>query len=190
MIAVVLVVAATVATVAFSLGGELSGGEAPVAVLDFAYERFGDDVDENDAVILTHIGGDQLDRRQLEVTVGDDIVYNETDDSESNDESVAIPGLRLEVDGDDFNDLNKPCRFKPQDCDASDPPGDSDGADPSVTLQWEETVSAGQRVTIQERNATETYDVMQPGETMTVIYRGDDFTPVIQRETVAPEAAA
>lgn len=188
MVGVVLVAATAVTVSTFSFGQKLSGGEAPVAALDVEYERFSDGVDKNDAVILTHVSGDRLDRRQLEVTVGDDTVYNETDDSESNGGTVS--GLQLEVDSDDFNDLNKPCRFKPGDCSPSDPPGDGDGADPSVTLQWEENVSAGQQVVIQERNNGTTYDVMQPGETITVSYRGDGFTTVIHRETVAPEAAA
>jgi len=188
MVAVVVVVATTVTIAAVSVTDELPDGEAPVAVLDFEYERFGDGVAKNDAVTITHVSGDRLDRRRLEVRIGDDIVYNQTDDSESNN-PVAIPGLRLEVDGDDFNDLNKPCRFKPEDCSPSDPPGDGDGADPSVRLQWEENVTAGQQVTIQERNATRAYDVMQAGEIIRVIYRGENFSAVIQRETVAPGAA-
>lgn len=64
-----------------------------------------------------------------------------------------------------------------------------DGADPGAKLNWEATVRAGQRLTTQERNAGKAYDVIQAGEEVTVTYRGDDFTAIIEKGTVTPEYA-
>ena len=85
------------------------------------------------------------------------------------------------------------CRYTTEDCDLtksfSDPPGDSNGAGPGVKLEWEETVSGGHRLTIQERNHENAYDVMDAGKPITVVYRGDDFTAIVAADTVAPEHA-
>jgi hypothetical protein len=43
---------------------------------------------------------------------------------------------------------------------------------------------AGQRLVIQERNSTEAYDTIQEGETIEVIYRGDDMSVVLARARV------
>lgn len=191
MVVVTVIVGATVALFALQLGEDTTD-VGPTAQMHFESNYFGDGVPLNDSVTITHAGGDKLRRDRLEVYIGDDLVYNQTDNSESNlgSNGTAVPGLILEVDDDDFNDLNKPCRFKSEDCNSSDPPGDSDGADPSVVFEWEETVSAGQRLTIQERNDTDdSYDVMEPGDTIKVIYRGDGYTSLIAEGTVAPRYA-
>jgi hypothetical protein len=74
------------------------------------------------------------------------------------------------------------CRYTTEDCDLtkafSDPPGDSNGAGPGVKLEWEETVSGGHRLTIQERNHENAYDVLDAGKPITVVYRGVTFTTV------------
>lgn len=190
MVVVTVIVGATVALFALQLGEDISDVE-PYARIEFESNYFGDGVSYNDSVTITHAGGDRLRRDSLEVYIGDDLVYNETDNSETNlGNSKEVPGLILEVDDDEFNDLNKPCRFKPEDCDPSDPPGDSDGADPGVVFEWEETVYAGQRLTIQERNDPDkSYDVMEPGDTIKVIYKGDGYRALIDEGTVAPEHA-
>lgn len=187
MIAVIIAATATIFTL--QIGEDISD-PGPKAQIDIESNYFGDGVQYNDSVTITHGGGDRLRRGGLEVYIGDDLVYNETDNSESNigEDGEKVPGLILEVDNDDFNDLNKPCRFKPEDCTDTDPPGDSDGADPSVVFEWAETVTAGQQLTIQERNdPDESYDVIKPGDTVKVIYRGDGYAELIAERIVAPE---
>ncbi len=191
LVVTTVIIGATVVVFTLQIGEDVSD-PGPKAQMHIESNYFGDGVQYNDSVTITHAGGDELSRDRLEVYIGDDLVYNETDNSESNTGKTGkkVPGLILEVDDDDFNDLNKPCRFKSSDCTDSDPPGDSDGADPSVVFEWEETVNAGQRLTIQERNDPKrSYDVMEPGDTVKVIYRGDGYTELIAKETVAPEHA-
>ena len=189
LVVITVVIGATAAIFTLQIGEDVSD-PGPRAQIYIESSYFADDVQYNDSVTITHGGGDRLRRDGLEVYIGDDLVYNETDNSESNigEDGKRVPGLILEINDDDFNDLNKPCRFKPNDCTDTDPPGDSDGADPSVVFEWQETVTAGQQLTIQERNdSKESYDVIKPGDTVRVIYRGDGYAELIAEEIVAPE---
>ena len=188
MVAVVVVLAATISVFVLAVGENLSE-TAPNAELEIEFDHLDDGVAKNDTVRITHLAGDQLERERLEVVIGDDIVYNETADSETTNENFAVPGLVVEVDGnDDFNDLNKPCRVDGERVSpkgtCGGPPGDSDGSDSGVVLQWASTVSAGETIVIQERNAAKAVDVIEPGETVTVIYRGDGFSAVLAQQTV------
>lgn len=191
MVAVVVILAATISVFVLELGESVSE-PAPNAQFQIEYDYFGDGVAKNDSIRITHLGGDELDRERLEIRIGGDVVYNETGDSETSNSSITLPGLRVEVDpGDEFNDLNKPCRLNgelvsPKDT-CGGPPGDGDGSDPGVVLEWSENVSAGEQIVIQERNATKAYDVIQPGEPIRIIYRGEDFTAILAEETVAAE---
>lgn len=65
------------------------------------------------------------------------------------------------------------------------PPDNGNGSDPGVVLEWSENVSASQRIVIQERNATKPIDVIEPGEKITDIYRGDGFSTVLAEDTVS-----
>lgn len=194
MVAVVLVVAVTLTVVVLGIGEDVSD-PAPVADLRFESHYFGDGVAKNDSVTITHAGGDTLRRERLEIVIGDDVVYNATADSESTNQNFAVPGLVVEVDaGDEFNDLNKPCRVGGDRVSpvgtCGGPPGDGDGSDSGVVLEWAEEVQAGQRIVIQERNHPNAYDVMEPGESITVVYRGEGFSAIVDEATVAPEAAS
>jgi hypothetical protein len=168
---------------------------APTAGFHFESNYFGDGVPKNDSVRITHIGGDNLERSRLEIVIGDDTVYNSTADSETTSGDNVVPGLIVEVDdSDDFNDLNKPCKLNgkyvspKEDCDDG-PPGDGDGTDPGVVLEWENNVSAGQTIVIQERNHETTYDVMDAGDPIKIIYRGEGFSAIIARATAGQKAA-
>ena len=188
MVAVVVVLATTISVFLLVVGDSVSE-TAPNAELEIEFDHLDDGVEKNDTVRIVHVAGDQLERERLEVVIGDDIVYNETADSETTNENFAVPGLVVEVDGnDDFNDLNKPCRVDGErvspEGTCGGPPGDSDGSDSGVVLQWANTVSAGETIVIQERNAAQAVDVIEPGETVTVIYRGDGFSAVLAQQTV------
>jgi FlaG/FlaF family flagellin (archaellin) len=195
LVAVAVIIGATVSILA--LGFVESTQVAPTASIQFEYDYFGDGVPQNDSVTVIHTGGDRLERERLEVRIGPDTVYNETADSESNSDTNNVEGLVVEVDDDEFNDLNKPGDLSPSDT-VGGPPGDGDGSDPGVVLEWEEEVKAGQRIVFQERNYTEAdappgsnwaYDVIQPGERIQVIWRGRDSSAIIAEDTIASEYA-
>jgi FlaG/FlaF family flagellin (archaellin) len=191
--AVVVILASTVSIFVLQLGEDVSDS-GPNVVFEIEYDYFDDGVPKNDSVRITHTGGDVLDRERLEVVIGNDVVYNETADSETTNPNFAVPGLIVEVDdGNEFNDLNKPCRVDGQRVSpvgtCGGPPGDGDGSDSGVVLQWAENVSAGETIVIQERNHTNSYDVIEPGDSIKIIYRGDGFTALIAEETVAAEVA-
>lgn len=183
--ATAIVVAATLSVFALQFGDAVTA-TAPVADIEIESDYFGDGVPKNDSVTLTHRGGDRLEREHLEIYVGDDLVYNRTDDSESNSPTNNVQGLLVEVDDDEFNDLNKPGRLSPPGT-VGGPPGDGDGSDPGVVLEWESTVQAGQQLVIQERNAPQAYDVMSAGETVRVVWREDGTTAVVAEATVGDD---
>jgi FlaG/FlaF family flagellin (archaellin) len=187
LVVVTVVVGATIGVFALQYGQQTTD-VAPNAELDFEYRYFDDGVAKNDSITIVHTDGDTLDRSRLEVVVGNDTVFNDTGDSESNSRTNQVEGLIVEVDDGDFNDLNKPCRLSPPDT-CNGPPGDGDGSDRDVVHQWEEEVQAGQRLVIQERNHEDSYDVVQPGERIAVVWHGEENSAVIAEETVAPNAA-
>lgn len=192
LVAVTVVLGTTISLFALQVVEGLSD-PAPNADFEIEPRYFDDGVPKNDSVAITHVGGDRLERERLEVRVGDNVVYNETADSETTSSSNVVPGLVVEVDNaDDFNDLNKPCRLNgklvspPRTC--GGPAGDGDGSDDTVVLQWEQNVTAGERIVIQERNHPNSYDVMQPGDSVTIVYRGDDFSAILAEETIEGES--
>lgn len=190
LVAIVVILAAPVSVFVLQLGESVSD-TGPTVTFQIEYNYFDDGVATNDSVRITHLAGDKLQRERLEIRIGDDVVFNETADSESTNPSFTVPGLVIEVDDDQFNDLNKPCRINGNRVspvgDCGGPPGDSDGSDPGVVVEWEENVSAGQSLVIQERNHPNTYDVMDAGDPITIIYRGDGFSAVLAEETVASD---
>lgn len=165
---------------------------APVTDFEFQTKYFGDGVPKNDSVVITHTGGDVLERERLEVVVDGVTVYNETADSESTNQEFEVPGLVIEVDADEFNDLNKPCRVNGERVSPNGTcggvPGDEDGSDPGVVLEWAQNVTAGQRLVIQERNDPKSYNVLEAGDTVKIIYHGDDFSAVIAEWTIDSES--
>jgi hypothetical protein len=147
----------------------------PKAALTIEGAALNDGVAKNDSVTLVHEGGDDLRRGNIEVTVGDDTVFNRSlvgDRDGSGTVSVRLEGLVVEVDNGKWNDLNKP---------GPGPPGDGDGDSRNVINQWGTDVTSGDRLVIQERNAPKSYDVIQPGETVRVVWsdgRGNRFVLV------------
>ncbi|WP_324760806.1 type IV pilin [Haloarcula sp. GH36] len=186
MVGVVVLVGTLLTVLAFSFGDSVSS-VAPTADIEFESRYFGDGVAKNDSVVITHGGGDRLRRTRLEVVVGGTTVFNDTADSESNNASPStdVKGLIVEISDDEFNDLNKPPSIAPADT-RGGPPGDGDGSDPGVVNEWEENVTAGQRLVIQERNAPKAVDVLEPCDPITVIWRGQEATAIIDEGTVAP----
>lgn len=191
LIAVVVVLAATVSVFALQLGEEVSD-VGPTTTFHLEYDHLGDSVSKNDTVTITHVAGDVLLRKNLEVVIGDDMVYNETADSETTNDDFEVPGLIVEVNpGDEFNDLQKPCRLDGEPVSPSwscgGPPGDGDGSDSGVVLHWAENVSAGERIVTQERNHSNSVAVIEPGDTVQIIYQADGFSAVIEQGTVPEE---
>ncbi len=189
MVAVAVVLGGGLAFSAFQVAGQ-SSDPAPVAEIGVEFDNLDDGVAQNDTIRITHGGGDELKRENIVVTVGDDVVYNATADSESTNANFQVPGLVVEVDDDEFNDLNKPCRVdgervspKPT-CKQGGQPGDPDGSDDGVTVEWSENVSAGETLVIQERNASGAYDVFSQGETVTVKYEAEGLSVIIAEATV------
>jgi len=193
VVAVVLILGSTLSLFVLQISDQLAD-PAPNAAFRVESSNFGDGVAKNDTVRITHVGGDTLERERLEIVVGDDTVYNATADSESTNPSFQVPGLLVEVDDDEFNDLNKPCRVDGDRVSPTGtcggPPGDGDGSDSGVVLQWANNVTAGQTIVIQERNAARAYDVMDAGETVKIVYSGTDFSAIIARETAGPQTAS
>jgi FlaG/FlaF family flagellin (archaellin) len=192
MVLVVIILGSIISVFVLEVGESVSDS-GPTVEFQIEYNYFDDGVPKNDSIRITHIAGEILERERLEVVVGDDMVYNETGDSETTNPDFAVPGLIVEVDsGNEFNDLNKPCRVDGERVSpkgtCGGPPGDGDGSDNGVVLQWAEDVSAGETIVIQERNDTDSYDVFEPGETIKIIYRGDGFAALLAEEVVAPEA--
>lgn len=187
LVSVVVLLGATISVFALQLGEDLSD-PGPKADFHIEYNYLGDGVQKNDSITITHAGGDVVEREQLEVVVGGNTVYNETADSESSGGSYKVPGLVVEVDDGPYNDLNKPCyvdgRLVSPKWSCGGPPGDSDGSDSEVVLQWAENVSAGERIVIQERNATKSADVIEPGDSVKILYRGDGYTALLAEGTV------
>lgn len=187
MVAVVVVLGGGIGFSAFQVFGGASE-PAPVAEIEFEFDNLDDGVPQNDTIRITHGGGDELDRENIVVTVGDDVVYNATADSESTNANFQVPGLVVEVDDDEFNDLNKPCRIDGErvspvgTCDG--PPGHYNGSDPSVVVQWSENVSAGETLVIQERNAPGASNVFSAGETVTVKYEAEGLSVILAEATV------
>lgn len=180
LVAVLVIVGSTVALFALELGETTEVG--PTASIEFESNYFGDGVPKNDSVTVIHRSGDTLERERLEIRIGGDTVFNETDDSErSGDASNVVRGLVVEVDaGNEFNDLNKP---------GTGPPGEGDGDSRNVVHQWQSEVTAGSKLVIQERNDPDSYDVIQPGERAVVVWRGDEESATIASTTVAPQYA-
>lgn len=192
LVAVAVILAGTISVFVLDVGESVSD-TGPTVDFEIEYAYFDDGVAKNDSIRITHLAGDNLEREQLEITIGDDVVYNETADSETTSTDNVVPGLVVEVDDGDFNDLNKPCfldgeRVSPKGT-CGGPPGDGDGSDSDVVLEWAEEVEAGQSIVIQERDATKAYDVIQPGEKITIIYEGDGFSAVLAEDTVASRVA-
>jgi hypothetical protein len=190
MVAVAVLMGTLLTVLAFSFGASTTE-VAPTADITFESQYFGDGVAKNDSVVVTHTGGDRLLRTRLEVVIDGTTVFNDTADSESNNPTPAtdVKGLIVEVDDDQFNDLNKPPAISPAGT-RDGPPGDGDGSDPGVVNEWEENVTAGQRLVIQERNDPQSYDVMEAGDTIKVLWRGEENSAIIAEGVIAPEHAS
>lgn len=176
LVAIVVVVAAGV-WVLLPGAGEVVPGNPSKAVIDVESARLDDGVAKNDAVVLTHEGGETLDRGHLRVTVGPDTVFNESlvgDTGGSGTVTVRLEGLVVEVDDGPFNDLNKP---------GTGPPGDADGDSRNVVNEWNDTVESGDRLVIQERNDPRSYDVIQSGEQIRVLWVDGNGEAFVLAET-------
>jgi flagellin-like protein len=166
VVAVVLVVAGTAWA---ALGGVGDVAEpAPEVTVEVESSNLGDGAPRNDAVTLVHTQGQTLDRGNLRVLVGDDEVFNQSlvpDTGGSGTVTTRLEGLVVEVDDDAWNDLNKP---------GTGPPGDPDGDSRNVVNEWNRTVGAGDRLVVQERADPRSYDVIDDGDRVRVVWTADD----------------
>lgn len=162
MVAVVVVLAAVIG--GFVFGIDSPSERPPATSISITSERIGDGVAKNDAVVLEHQAGETFGRGRITVTIGPDEVFNSSvveDIGGDGDVGARLQGLVVQVDPGAFNDLNKP---------GSGPPGDSDGDSANVVVQWGDGIDHGDRLVIQERNATQSYDVIQAGERVEVVW--------------------
>lgn len=167
VVAVVLVVAGTAWVTLGDVGDEVSE-PAPEVTVEVESSNLGDGVPRNDTVTLVHTQGETLERGNLRVLVGDDEVFNQSlvpDTGGSGAVVTRLEGLVVEVDDDAWNDLNKP---------GTGPPGDPDGNSSNVVNEWNQTVGAGDRLVIQERNHPNSYDVIDRGDRVRVVWTADD----------------
>jgi hypothetical protein len=152
---------------------------APEAVVDVEGQNLEDDVPRNDTIVLTHDGGRTLEQGALVVRVGDEVVFNRSeigDTGGGGGVTETLAGLRVEVDDDAYNDLNKP---------GSGPPGDGDGDSSNVVNEWNGTITVEDRLVIQERNSPQAYDVFGVGDRVRVIWTdGDGNRFVLAEETL------
>jgi hypothetical protein len=178
MVAVVVIVAGIVSVAVFDDGTD-APRPAPSTSIDIQVERVGNGVAKDDAVVLRHEAGETLKRGNLIVTVGSDVVFNRNinpDEGGSGTVSTTLKGLNVQVDPGAFNDLNKP---------GPGPPGDGDGDSANVVNEWGDDLTAGDRLVIQERNNPQSYDVIQPGDRISVVWVDtEDRRHVIARKTV------
>lgn len=167
IVATTIILAGSIGLFVLNLGNDLPEA-APQASFDIESSYVGDGVPQNDSVRITHATGDKVRRERMRVLVGDDEVFNGSiieDRGGSGAVGARLKGLRVEVDEDRFNDLNKP---------GPGPPGDADGDSRNVVNQWGERISAGDTLVIQERNDPRSYDVIQRGERVRVVWVGQD----------------
>ena len=126
------------------VGGQVP--ESPTATVGVEPVNLGDSVARNDAVVLVHEQGDAVDRGLLRVTVGDDVVFVRTLSGEASGGVVA-----------DTNDDGRPDLYDP------------DGGAAGVADEWHGAVTSGDRLVIRERDRAGSADVIERGETVSVV---------------------
>jgi FlaG/FlaF family flagellin (archaellin) len=179
LVGMVLIVSSTIAVVALGQFGGTEPNPAPAVVIDSESQRIDNGIPKDDAVVLTHRGGETLLRGNIIVKIGSDTVFNRSvngDVDGTGSVSVRTKGLIVEVDSGPFNDLNKP---------GSGPSGDGDGDSSNVVNQWGDGIRSGDRLVIQERNNAQSYDVIDAGDRIVVIFVDtEDRRFVIMSDTV------
>lgn len=162
MVAVVVVLAAVIGGLVLGIGSPSE--QPPATSITITSERIGDGVAKNDAVVLKHQAGETFGRGRITVTIGPDEVFNSSvveDIGGGGNVGARLQGLVVQVNPGAFNDLNKP---------GGGPPGDGDGDSANVVVEWGDGIDHGDELVIQERNATQSYDVIQEGERIRVVW--------------------
>lgn len=162
LVAVVVLLAGVIGGVV--LGIDNPAESPPTTHISITDERVGDGVARNDALVLEHEAGETFGRGRIAVVVGSDEVFNSSivkDIGGNGSVGARLRGLVVEVDDDRFNDLNKP---------GPGPPGDADGNSSNVVVQWGDGIDHGDRLVIQERNDSRSYDVIQSGDRVRVLW--------------------
>jgi flagellin-like protein len=162
MVAVVVILAGVIGGLVLGIGSPAES--PPTTHISITDERVGDGVARNDALVLEHQAGETFGRGQIAVVVGGDEVFNSSivkDIGGDGSVGARLQGLVVEVDDDRFNDLNKP---------GPGPPGDADGNSSNVVVEWGDGIDHGDRLVIQERNDSRSYDVIQSGDRVKVLW--------------------
>lgn len=178
LVAVVVILAAVVG--GFVLGQDNPTDSPPQTIISIEHERIGG-APKDDALVFQHEGGATFSRGGLSVLVGDDKVFNSStigDVGGSGTVTETLDGLVVQVDPGPFNDLNKP---------GPGPPGDAGGDSRNVVNQWGDGIQYGDRLVIQERNASQAYDVINRGDTVRVIWRTPSGKRYVLASTVVGE---
>ena len=169
LVAVVVLLAAAVG--GFVLSQDQPSEGPPQTIIDIEEQRIGG-APKDDALVFEHVGGATFSRGGISVVVGTDEVFNSSvigDVGGNGNVNVRLQGLVVQVNPGRFNDLNKP---------GPGPPGDPDGDSSNVVNQWGDGIQYGDKLVIQERNAPQSYDVINEGDKVRVYWttpNGDRF---------------
>jgi flagellin-like protein len=179
MVAIVVVLAAVIGS--FVFGVSTPSESPPRTSITIEEKRIGNGVPKDDALVFEHQAGETFTRGNIAITVGGDEVFNNSvvsDVGGGGTVVVELQGLVVEVDSGPFNDLNKP---------GDGPPSQGDGDSSNVVNQWGDGIDHGDKLVIQERNNTKSYDVINEGDRVKVLWTDPSGEQFLLKATTVGE---